>query len=60
MQSLITMIVGIKKEDTAKFQRIITAMIQILSEENVAPETKLKSMIILRKLSNYKANPVIS
>jgi inositol 1,4,5-triphosphate receptor type 3 len=35
-------------------------MISVLSDETVLNETKMKSMTILRKLSNYKKNPEIS
>lgn len=35
-------------------------MIVILSEDIVSPVTKSKSMTILRKISNYKEDPVIA
>ena len=54
MNLLINLIVALKRNDTAKFQRIIGSIIQILSEHIVASNTKLKSMTILRKLTNYK------
>lgn len=54
MDLLINLIVIVKKKDSGKFQKIIGSIIQILSEDIVAPNTKLKSMTILRKLTNYK------
>lgn len=51
---MINCIVKIKISEPLKFQKMISSMIALLSEENVASETKLKSMTILRKLSNYK------
>jgi hypothetical protein len=35
-------------------------MIAILSEETVPAETKLKSMTILRKLSNFKNDAAVT
>ena len=54
MNLLINLFVVVKRRDKAKFHRIIGSIIQILSEDIVPPDTKLKSMTILRKLTNYK------
>lgn len=54
MQKLVNLIVSLKKDDTKKFKNIVKSLIQILSENNLSSDIKLKTMTILRKLSNYK------
>nr|CAR82067.1 TPA: calcium release channel IV1b [Paramecium tetraurelia] len=54
IQQLVNLIVTLKRDDTTKFKRMVTALIQMLSETSVSPSIKLKSINIVRKLSNYK------
>ena len=54
------MIVTLKKDDTNKFKLIVASLIQILSEDSVSSSVKLKSITIIRKLSNYKDNLSVS
>lgn len=39
---------------------MVTALIQMLSESSISPAVKLKSINILRKLSNYKEDVKVS
>ncbi|CAD8120276.1 unnamed protein product [Paramecium sonneborni] len=54
IQQLVNLIITLKRDDTTKFKRMVTALIQMLSENSVSPSIKLKSINIVRKLSNYK------
>ncbi|CAD8205015.1 unnamed protein product [Paramecium pentaurelia] len=54
IQQLVNLIITLKRDDTTKFKRMVTALIQMLSETSVSPSIKLKSINIVRKLSNYK------
>lgn len=59
MQKFVNLIISLKKDDTKKFKSIIRSLIQILSEDSLSSDIKLKTMTILRKLSNYKNDSVI-
>ncbi|CAD8112241.1 unnamed protein product [Paramecium sonneborni] len=54
IQQLVNLIITLKRDDTTKFKRMVTALIQMLSETSISPSIKLKSINIVRKLSNYK------
>ena len=60
IQQLVNLIITLKRDDTKKFKRIVTALIQMLSESSVSPSAKLKSINIVRKLSNYKEDLTIT
>lgn len=54
IQQLINLIITLKRDNTEKFKQMVASLIQILSEDSVSSNVKLKSINILRKLSNYK------
>ncbi|CAD8123813.1 unnamed protein product [Paramecium sonneborni] len=57
---LINLIITLKRDDTEKFQKMITSLIRIFPESSVSSSIKLKSVKIIRKLSNYKEDTQIS
>lgn len=56
LEEFVSTLIEIKLQEKAKFRAIVESLINVLSSDTVAIETRMRSMRILRKLSNYKHN----